>query len=389
MNDRQLRRITDGLGGKTDGVPREDGFDITVASEIMAVFCLSTDITDLKNRLSKIIVGYTYDDKPVTAGDLKAVGAMTALLKDAVKPNLVQTLEGTPAFVHGGPFANIAHGCNSVLATRCAMHSCEYTVTEAGFGADLGAEKFLDIKCRVSSLKPDAVVVVATVRALKMHGGLAKNELGKEDLTALKKGIPNLLRHVSNIKNVYRLPCVVAVNKFPTDTDAEINLVIEKCRELGVNVELSTVWADGGRGGEALAREVVRLCREEKGDFRYSYELDLSIEDKIKAVVTKIYGGKDVAFTKNAQKQIDSLTKSGFANLPVCMAKTQYSFSDDPSLLGAPEGFTVTVRNVKVSAGAGFIVVLTGDIMTMPGLPKKPAAENIDVDENGKISGLF
>lgn len=389
MNDRQLRRITDGLGGKADGVPREDGFDITVASEIMAVFCLSTDITDLKNRLSKIIVGYTYDDKPVTAGDLKAVGAMTALLKDAVKPNLVQTLEGTPAFVHGGPFANIAHGCNSVLATRCAMHSCEYTVTEAGFGADLGAEKFLDIKCRVSSLKPDAVVVVATVRALKMHGGLAKNELGKEDLTALEKGIPNLLRHVSNIKNVYRLPCVVAVNKFPTDTDAEINLVIEKCRELGVNVELSTVWADGGKGGEALAREVVRLCREEKGDFRFSYELDLSIEDKIKAVVTKIYGGKDVAFTKNAQKQIDSLTKSGFSNLPVCMAKTQYSFSDDPSLLGAPEGFTVTVRNVKVSAGAGFIVVLTGDIMTMPGLPKKPAAENIDVDENGKISGLF
>ncbi len=389
MNDRQLRHITDGLGGKTDGVPREDGFDITVASEIMAVFCLSTDITDLKNRLSKIIVGYTYDDKPVTAGDLKAVGAMTALLKDAVKPNLVQTLEGTPAFVHGGPFANIAHGCNSVLATRCAMHSCEYTVTEAGFGADLGAEKFLDIKCRSASLKPDAVVVVATVRALKMHGGLAKNELGKEDLTALEKGIPNLLRHVSNIKNVYRLPCVVAVNKFPTDTDAEINLVIEKCRELGVNVELSTVWADGGKGGESLAREVVRLCEEEKGDFRYAYELNTSIEDKIKAVVTKIYGGKDVAFTKNAQKQIDSLTKLGFANLPVCMAKTQYSFSDDPALLGAPEGFTVTVRNVKVSAGAGFIVVLTGDIMTMPGLPKKPAAENIDVDENGKISGLF
>ena len=389
MNDRQLRFIVDGLGGKVNGTPREDGFDITVASEIMAVFCLASSITDLKARISRIIVGYTYDDKPVTAGDLKAVGAMTALLKDALKPNLVQTLEGTPAFVHGGPFANIAHGCNSVMATRLALKMGDYTVTEAGFGADLGAEKFLDIKCRMAGLTPDAVVVVATVRALKMHGGLDKKQLGTEDLAALEKGIPNLLRHVSNIKNVYQLPCVVAVNRFPTDTDAEIDFIIRKCRELGVNTVLSTVWAEGGKGGEALAREVVRLCEEEKGSFTFSYELDGSIEDKIRAIVTKIYGGKDIAVLPAAKKQIDQLTALGFDRLPVCVAKTQYSFSDDPAKLGAPEDFTVTVKNVKVSAGAGFVVVLTGDIMTMPGLPKVPAAEKIDVDENGRISGLF
>ncbi len=389
MNDRQLRFVVDGLGGKANGTPREDGFDITVASEIMAVFCLSSSITDLKERLSRIIVGYTYDDKPVTAGDLKAVGAMAALLKDALKPNLVQTLEGTPAFVHGGPFANIAHGCNSVMATRMALKMGDYTVTEAGFGADLGAEKFLDIKCRAAGLKPDAVVIVATVRALKMHGGLPKTALANEDLNALEKGIPNLLRHVSNIKNVYGLPCVVAVNRFPTDTDAEIEFIIAKCRELGVNTVLSTVWAEGGKGGEALAREVVRLCEEEKGEFRFSYALDGSIEDKIRAVVTRVYGGKDLAILPAAQKQIEQLTKLGFDSLPVCIAKTQYSFSDDPGKLGAPEDFTVTVKNVKVSAGAGFVVVLTGDIMTMPGLPRVPAAEKIDVDENGRISGLF
>lgn len=389
MNDRQLRFIVDGMGGKANGVPREDGFDITVASEIMAVFCLANSITDLKDRLSKIIVGYTYDDKPVTAGDLKAVGAMTALLKDAIKPNLVQTLEGTPAFVHGGPFANIAHGCNSVMATKLALKMGDYIVTEAGFGADLGAEKFLDIKCRKAGLTPDAVVVVATVRALKMHGGLAKTQLADEDLVALEKGIPNLLRHVSNIKNVYKLPCVVAVNRFPTDTDNEIDFIIDKCRELGVNTVLSTVWAEGGKGGEDLAREVVRLCEEEQGDFTFSYELDCSIEEKIEAVVRKIYGGDGIVVLPAAKKQIEQLTKLGFDNLPVCIAKTQYSFSDDPTKLGAPEGFTVTVKNVKVSAGAGFIVALTGDILTMPGLPKKPAAENIDVDENGKITGLF
>ena len=389
MNDRQLRFVVDGLGGKANGTPREDGFDITVASEIMAVFCLSSSITDLKERLSRIIVGYTYDDRPVTAGDLKAVGAMAALLKDALKPNLVQTLEGTPAFVHGGPFANIAHGCNSVMATRMALKMGDYTVTEAGFGADLGAEKFLDIKCRAAGLTPDAVVIVATVRALKMHGGLPKNALGTEDLNALEKGIPNLLRPVSNIKNVYGLPCVVAVNRFPTDTDAEIDFIIAKCRELGVNTVLSTVWAEGGRGGEALAREVVRLCEEEKGDFRFSYELDGSIEDKIRAVVTRVYGGKDLAILPAAQKQIEQLTKLGFDKLPICVAKTQYSFTDDPTRLGAPEDFTVTVKNVKVSAGAGFVVVLTGDIMTMPGLPRVPAAEKIDVDETGRISGLF
>ena len=389
MNDRQLRNVIDGLGGKPNGVPREDGFDITVASEIMAVFCLANSIADLKERLSRIIVAYTYDDKPVTAGDLKAVGAMTALLKDAIKPNLVQTLEGNPAFVHGGPFANIAHGCNSVMATKLALKMGDYAVTEAGFGADLGAEKFLDIKCRMAGLVPDAVVVVATVRALKMHGGKQKNELASEDIEALEKGIPNLLRHVSNIKKVYGLPCVVAVNRFPTDTDKEIDFIIEKCKELGVNTVLSTVWAEGGKGGEALAREVVRLCEEEKGNFAFSYELDLSLEEKIEAITKKIYGGDGVIITPAAQKQIRQLTDLGFDKLPICVAKTQYSFSDNPALLGAPDGFKVTVKNVKVSAGAGFVVVLTGDILTMPGLPKVPAAEKIDVDEDGKITGLF
>ncbi len=389
MNDRQLRFVTDGLGGRVNGVPREDGYDITVASEIMAVFCLASSITDLKERLGRIIVGYTYDEKPVTAGDLGAVGAMAALLKDALKPNLVQTLEGTPAFVHGGPFANIAHGCNSVIATRMAMKLGDYAVTEAGFGADLGAEKFLDIKCRMAGLTPSAVVVVATVRALKMHGGLAKTELGTEDLAALEKGLPNLLRHVSNIKNVYGLPCVVAINRFPTDTDAEVALLDKKCRELGVNVVLSDVWAKGGEGGEALAREVVRLCEEEKGSFTYSYESDLPLDKKIEAVVKRVYGGSGVTILPAAKKQLDTLTSLGFGSCPVCIAKTQYSFSDDPTKLGAPENFTVTVKNVKVSAGAGFVVVLTGDIMTMPGLPKVPAAMKIDVDADGRISGLF
>ncbi len=389
MNDRQLRFIVDGMGGKANGVPREDGFDITVASEIMAILCLADSITDLKTRLSNIIVGYTRDDKPVTCGQLNAAGAMTALLKDALKPNLVQTLEGTPAFVHGGPFANIAHGCNSVMATKMALKMGDYAVTEAGFGADLGAEKFLDIKCRMAGLTPDAVVMVATVRALKMHGGLAKNELGSEDVGALERGIPNLLRHVSNIKNVYKLPCVVAVNRFPTDTDREIDFIIEKCRELGVNTVLSTVWAEGGKGGEALAHEVVRLCEEEKGDFTFSYGLDCSIEEKIESVVKKVYGGVGITVTPAAKKQIDKLTELGFGSYPVCIAKTQYSFSDDPTKLGAPEGFNVTVKNVKISAGAGFVVVLTGDILTMPGLPKVPAAERIDVNENGVISGLF
>ena len=389
MNDRQLRNVIDGLGGRMQGVPREDGFDITVASEIMAVLCLASSITDLKERLSRIIVGYTYDDKPVTCADLKAAGAMTALLKDAIKPNLVQTLEGTPAFVHGGPFANIAHGCNSVMATRLALKMGDYTITEAGFGADLGAEKFLDIKCRMAGLTPDAVVMVATVRALKMHGGLAKTELGNEDLVALEKGIPNLLRHVSNIKNVYKLPCVVAVNRFPTDTDAEVDFIIAKCKELGVNTVLSDVWAKGGEGGVELAKEVVRLCEEEQGDFTFSYELDGTIEDKIEAVVKKIYGGNGINVLPAAKKEIDRLSALGFDKCPICMAKTQYSFSDDPAKLGAPENFTVTIKNVRVSAGAGFVVVLTGDIMTMPGLPKSPAAERIDVDENGKITGLF
>ena len=389
MNDRQLRFIVDGLGGKVNGTPREDGFDITVASEIMAVLCLSTGIADLKERLGRMIVGYTYDDKPVTCAELKAAGAMTALLKDAIKPNLVQTLEGTPAFVHGGPFANIAHGCNSVMATRMALKMGDYAVTEAGFGADLGAEKFLDIKCRMANLTPDAVVIVATVRALKMHGGLAKTELTEENIPALERGVPNLLRHVSNIKNVFGLPCVVAVNRFPTDTDAEIDFIIEKCRELGVNTMLSTVWADGGRGGEALAREVVRLCEEEKGSFTFAYDADMTIEQKIDAIVRRIYGGDGASIAPAAKKQMARLTELGFGNMPVCMAKTQYSFSDDQTKLGAPTGFTVTVRSVKVSAGAGFIVALTGDIMTMPGLPKVPAAERIDVDENGMISGLF
>ena len=389
MNDRQLRNVVDGLGGRMNGVPREDGFDITVASEIMAVFCLATSLKDLKEKLSRIIVAYTYEGKPVTAGDLHAAGAMTALLKDAIKPNLVQTLEGTPAFVHGGPFANIAHGCNSVMATRMALKMGDYTVTEAGFGADLGAEKFLDIKCRLAGLVPDAVVMVATVRALKMHGGLAKTELGAENLEALEKGIPNLLRHVSNIKDVYRLPCVVAVNRFPTDTDAEIDFIIEKCKALGVNTVLSTVWAEGGRGGEALAHEVVRLCEEEKGDFTFSYADGLSITEKIEAVVKKVYRGNGVNILPAAKKQIAELEALGFGSCPVCIAKTQYSFSDDPTLIGAPEGFTVTVKNVKVSAGAGFVVVLTGDILTMPGLPKVPSAEKIDVDDNGRITGLF
>ena len=388
MNDRQLRNVVDGLGGKVNGVPREDGFDITVASEIMAVFCLATSITDLKERLGRIIVGYSYDGKPVTAGDLKAVGAMTALLKDAIKPNLVQTLEGTPAFVHGGPFANIAHGCNSVIATKMAMRLGDYAVTEAGFGADLGAEKFLDIKCRYAGLKPSAVVMVATVRALKMHGGLAKTELGSENIEALEKGVPNLLRHVSNITNVYKLPCVVAVNRFPTDTDKEIEFIIDKCKDLGVNVVLSNVWAEGGKGGEDLAREVVALC-EKENDFSFSYELEGSIEDKIEAIVKRVYGGNGISILPAAKKQIETLKELGFENLPICVAKTQYSFSDDPTKLGAPENFTVTIKNVKVSAGAGFIVVLTGDIMTMPGLPRVPAAEKIDVDENGVISGLF
>ena len=388
MNDRQLRNIVDGLGGKANGTPREDGFDITVASEIMAVLCLSSSITDLKDRLSRIIVGYTYDDKPVTCADLKAQGAMTALLKDALKPNLVQTLEGTPALVHGGPFANIAHGCNSVIATRTALKLGDYTVTEAGFGADLGAEKFLDIKCRYAGLTPSAVVVVATIRALKMHGGLAKNELSTPDLAALEKGLPNLLRHISNITTVYKLPAVVAVNKFPTDTDEEVALVIEKCRKLGVKAILSDVWAKGSDGGTELAKEVVELC-ESPNDFTFSYGLEGTIEDKIESVVKKIYGGDGVDYLPAAKNQIKKLTELGFSNLPVCIAKTQYSFSDDPSKLGAPEHFRITVKNVKVSAGAGFIVVLTGDIMTMPGLPKVPAAEKIDVDENGKISGLF
>lgn len=388
MNDRQLRNIEDGLGGGKNGVPRKDGFDITVASEIMAILCLSTSISDLKERLSKIIVGYTFDDKPVTAGDLKAQGAMAALLKEAIKPNLVQTLEGTPAIVHGGPFANIAHGCNSVLATKMAMSLGDYAITEAGFGADLGAEKFLDIKCRLANLKPSCVVIVATIRALKMHGGMEKQELSHENLEALQKGIPNLLRHISNITNVYKLPAVVAINKFETDTENEIDLLTNECRALGVNVVLSDVWANGGNGGIDLAKEVINLC-EKENNFSFSYDTNLSIKDKINAVVTKIYGGKSTVYTEDAEKELSKLEKLGFSSLPICIAKTQYSFSDDSAKLGAPEDFTVTVRNVKVSAGAGFIVVLTGNILTMPGLPKIPAAEGIDVDENGVITGLF
>ena len=388
MNDRQLRFVVDGLGGKVNGTPREDGYDITVASEIMAVLCLASDITDLKNRLARLVVGYTYAGKPVTAGDLNAQGAMAALLKDALKPNLVQTLEHTPAFVHGGPFANIAHGCNSVTATKIALKLGDYAITEAGFGADLGAEKFLDIKCRMAGLKPSCVVLVATARALKYNGGVPKAETGKENLEALEKGLPNLLQHVENITTVYKLPCVVAINRFPTDTEAELKLIEEKCKALGVNVALSEVWGKGGEGGIELAKEVIRLC-EQPNDFTFSYELDCSIKEKIEAIAKKIYHADGVNFTANAEKQIKTLTELGYDHMPICMAKTQYSFTDDQTKLGAPRGFTITVRNVKVSAGAGFLVALTGEIMTMPGLPKVPAAERIDVDETGKISGLF
>ena len=388
MNDRQLRFVEDGLGGGKNGVPRKDGFDITVASEVMAVFCLASSLEDLKERLSRLIIGYTFDNKPVTAGDLKAQGAMAALLKDALKPNLVQTLEHTPAIVHGGPFANIAHGCNSVIATKMAMKLGDYTVTEAGFGADLGAEKFLDIKCRLAGLKPDAVVIVATVRALKMHGGMSKEDLNIENLDALEKGIPNLLRHVSNIKNVYHLPSVVAINKFPTDTQSEIDLIINKCKELGVNVVLSDVWANGSEGGLSLAKEVVKLC-DEPNNFEFSYELQDTIENKISTIVKRIYGGKGAKFLPEALDDIKRITDLGFGNLPICIAKTQYSFSDDLTKLGAPTDFEITIKEVKISAGAGFIVALTGSILTMPGLPKVPAAERIDVLPNGKIIGLF
>ena len=388
MNDRQLRFVVDGLGGRVNGTPREDGFDITVASEVMAVLCLSSSIADLKARLGRIVIGYTYDEQPVTVSQLHAEGAMTALLKDAIKPNLVQTLEHTPAFIHGGPFANIAHGCNSLLATRMAMKMADYAITEAGFGADLGAEKFLDIKCRAAGIQPSAVVLVATVRALKLHGGVKKTDLGAENLEALDAGLPNLLRHVENITQVYRLPCVVAINRFPTDTEAELKLVEDKCREMGVNVALSEVWAKGGEGGTALAEEVIRLC-EQPNDFQFAYDLELPIKDKIETIVKRIYHGAKVVLTADARKQAKQLTEMGFGNLPICMAKTQYSFTDNQKQLGAPEGFTVTVRNLKVSAGAGFIVALTGDIMTMPGLPKVPSAEKIDVDEDGRIVGLF
>ncbi|MBQ1407844.1 MAG: formate--tetrahydrofolate ligase [Eubacterium sp.] len=388
MNDRQLRHIVDGLGGRLQGVPREDGFDITVASEIMAILCLSKDIDDLKARVSRIVVGYNYDDEPVTAGDLKAQGAVAALLKDALKPNLVQTLEHNPAFIHGGPFANIAHGCNSIMATRMALKFADYVITEAGFAADLGAEKFFDIKCRLAGLKPSAVVIVATVRALKYHGGVAKADLNKENLEAIEKGLPNLLQHIDNVKNVYGLPCVVAINAFPTDTKAELDLVEKRCNELGANVALSEVWAKGGEGGRALAEEVVRLC-EQPNDFKFAYDLEDPIDVKIEKIAKKVYHADGVEFVGPAKKQLKRLTELGFDNVPICMAKTQYSFSDDPALLGAPSGFTVTIRNLKINAGAGFIVALTGEIMTMPGLPKVPAAEKIDVDNTGKISGLF
>ena len=390
MNDRQLRHIVCGMGGKASGVPREDGFDITVASEIMAVLCLASGLSDLKQRLSKMVVAYTRDDKPVTAHDLKAEGAMAAVLKDAIKPNLVQTLEGTPAFIHGGPFANIAHGCNSIQATETALKLGEYTVTEAGFAADLGAEKFLDIKCRAGGFHPDAVVIVATVRALKYHGGVAKADLNHENLEALEKGLPNLLQHVDNVTNVYGLPCVVAINAFPTDTEAELKMVEEKCREKGVNVRLSEVWAKGGEGGKTLAEEVIRLCEEEKSDrFQFVYDLDTTIEEKLNAIATKVYRADGVVITAAAKKQIQQLTELGFDKMPICMAKTQFSFSDDASKLGAPRGFKITVREVKVNAGAVFLVAKTGDIMTMPGLPKVPSAEKIDIDDNGVISGLF
>ncbi len=389
MNDRQLRFLTNGLGGRTNGVPREDGFDITVASEVMAAFCLANDILDLKERLGRIIVGYTRDDKPITAKELNANGAMAALLKDALKPNLVQTLEGTPTLVHGGPFANIAHGCNSVIATKMAMHFADYVVTEAGFGADLGAEKFLDIKCRIAKLRPDAVIIVATIRALKYNGGLPKGELNNEDLCALERGIPNLLKHVENITKVFKLPAVVALNRFPTDRESELKLVQDRCKELGVNVALSEVWAKGGKGGEELAKEVLRLIEEEDNNFTYSYEIDMTIKEKIRNIAQKIYGADDVEFTATASKQIAKLEELGFGNVPVCMAKTQYSLTDDPKKLGRPKGFSVAVRDVNISSGAGFIVALTGDIMKMPGLPRVPAAEKIDVDEKGVISGLF
>ena len=388
MNDRQLRQITDGLGGRFNGVPRSDGFEITVASEVMAVFCLAESLSDLKNRLAKITVGYTYDRKPVTAGDLKAQGAMTALLKDALKPNLVQTMEGTPAIIHGGPFANIAHGCNSVIATKTALKLGDYCITEAGFGADLGAEKFLDIKCRAAGIKPSAVVLVATVRALKFHGGVKKEDLNAENLEALEKGMPNLIRHVENLTKVYKLPTVVAINEFPTDTEAEIELVDESCKKLGVNVVRSSVWANGGKGGEKLAEEVVELC-ENDNDFTCAYDLAEPIEQKIVDLTQKIYGGDGVEFSDEAKAKIEILEKQGYGKLPICVAKTQYSFSDDATLLGAPKGFNIHVRDVKVSSGAGFIVVYTGTVMTMPGLPKIPAAENIDVDDSEKIKGLF
>ena len=389
MNDRQLRFVVDGMGGKANGMPREDGFDITVASEIMAIFCLATDINDLKERLARIVVGYTRSGAPVTAGQINAQGAMAALLKDALKPNLVQTLEGTPAFVHGGPFANIAHGCNSIMATRMATHFADYVVTEAGFGADLGAEKFLDIKCRMAGLKPDAVVIVATVRALKYNGGVPKAELNNENLEALEKGLPNLLKHVENITKVYKLPAVVAINAFPTDTQAELKLVETKCKELGVNVKLSEVWAKGGEGGVEVAKEVVRLIEAGENQFQYAYDAELPIRDKIRAISQKIYGADDVIFTDQANKEIDELEKNGFGKTPVCMAKTQYSLTDDQTKLGRPTGFNITVRQVTISAGAGFVVAVTGAIMKMPGLPKVPAAEKIDVNENGVISGLF
>lgn len=389
MNDRQLRFVVNGLGGKVNGVPREDGYDITVASEIMAVFCLASDMEDLKNRLARIIVGYTYDGEPVTAGQLKAQGAMAALLKDAFKPNLVQTLEGTPAFVHGGPFANIAHGCNSIIATKMAMKLSDYVVTEAGFGADLGAEKFLDIKCRMAGIKPDAVVIVATIRALKYNGGVKKEDLNQENLDALKKGLPNLLKHVENITEKFGIPAVVAINKFPTDTDSELALVQEECKRLGVNAVLSEVWAKGGEGGLELAKEVIRIIEESENNYKPIYDLDMGIADKITTIAKEIYGADGVEFAPAALKEIKELEELGFRNVPVCIAKTQYSLSDDPKLLGRPTGFNINVRNVKVSAGAGFAVVLTGDIMTMPGLPKRPAAENIDVDANGRITGLF